>query len=168
MSNADYLNAIAKDCMVQLDHIGIPYGNIRDFTINTRARRWGQCQRRPDGYHININHLLCDGNHEDGLRNTLYHEIIHTCDGCMNHKAKWKGYAAMVKDRLGYDITRTNSAESKGVDPADVKPRESVKYKFRCEGCGGVIRRRRASKFTRNYMYYRCGRCGGKLIKLEV
>ena len=49
------LEKYALECMEMLDNLGITYGNIKEFTVNTRAlRRWGQCCKRPNGYYINI------------------------------------------------------------------------------------------------------------------
>lgn len=45
------LTAYAIECMTELDNIGIEYGNIIEFTVNTRAKkRWGQCKAVPGGY----------------------------------------------------------------------------------------------------------------------
>ena len=52
----------------------------------------------------------------NGLKNTIIHELLHTCVGCMNHKAKWKFYADKVNRAYGYDdIKRTSTADEKGV-----------------------------------------------------
>ena len=104
-------------CMNELDRIGIPYGNVIDVTINTRAKkRWGQCRKVPGGFTININVVLLDEKNDvDGLRNTIFHELLHTCPDCWNHGTQWKAYAAMIRRELGYNIQRTSSAEEKGV-----------------------------------------------------
>lgn len=52
------LTAYAIECMTELDNIGIEYGNIIEFTVNTRAKkRWGQCKAVPGGYSINISRV---------------------------------------------------------------------------------------------------------------
>ena len=39
------LTAYAIECMTELDNIGIEYGNIIEFTVNTRAKkRWGNAR----------------------------------------------------------------------------------------------------------------------------
>ena len=86
----------ANFCMEMLDEINIPYCEPESFTINTRARRWGQCKyiRASGKFYININITLLDErNGEDGLINTILHELLHTCPGCMNHGAEWKKWA---------------------------------------------------------------------------
>ena len=81
------LTAYAIECMNELDNIGIEYGNIIEFTVNTRAKkRWGQCRAVPGGYSINISSVLLDErNDEKGLKETIHHELLHSCKGCMNH-----------------------------------------------------------------------------------
>lgn len=150
----------AVKCMEYLDNIGIEYGNVVDFTVNTRARnRWGQCRVVPGGYSININVVLLDErNSVDGLINTILHELLHTCKKCMNHGAEWKRLAAMVYRAYGIDIQRTSSAEEKGV-AEETRPEKNIKHKFVCEGCGQVIVRQRESEFTKRYTAYTCGRC---------
>lgn len=86
---------------------------------------------------------------------TIIHEILHTCDGCMNHGKLWKRYAEIIRIKTGYNVTRTSSFEKFGLE------RPQTKYVFVCEDCGQIIRRDRMSKFVKNYHHYRCGECGG-------
>lgn len=161
MTHTQHLNEVAIECMTQLSQLNIPYGNVRGFAVNKRAlKRWGRCSKRPEGYYIQINDILCDGKHDDGLRETLMHELIHTCPGCMNHKAPWKVHVSKVNAALGMNIKRCNSAEDKGVEEVEVIERK--KYNYICEGCGYKIGYARQCKFTRHPELYICGRCGGK------
>lgn len=154
----------AVRCMEYLDDIGIEYGNVLDFSVNTRAKtRWGQCRLVPGGYTININaDLLDERNSEEGLMNTILHELLHTCKGCMNHGKNWKYLARKVYLSYGYDIQRTDSADDKGV----VVRSAPVKHKFVCEKCGQVITRQRESHFTRNYKLYTCACCHSHFKKV--
>lgn len=156
----------ACKAMDMLDSIGVKYGNIIDFTVNTRAqKRWGQCRRVPGGYTININAVLLDEkNSEDGLMNTILHELAHTVEGCMNHGANWKAVARRIYSAYGYEIKRVDSAEDKGVIES-ATPIE-YKYQFCCEKCGKIIGRTRASKFTRNPERYIHTSCGGHFQKI--
>jgi len=161
------LTEYAIRSMEYLDNIGIEYGNIIDFTVNTRARnRWGQCRAVPGGYTININaSLLDERNDENGLINTIIHELLHSCKGCMNHGENWKRLAARVYQAYGFNIKRTNSAAEKGVKE-ETRPEKPVKHKFVCEGCGQVITRQRESDFTKRYDKYTCGRCHSHFKKI--
>jgi len=165
MSEHEYLNRIAEQCLRDLTSMNIPYGNIRDFTVNRRSKmRWGQCRYMPDGFHININEALCDGKHEEGLKSTLIHEILHTCDGCMNHGNRWKHWAAIVHDNTGLNIQTGDTVQNKGFTEAEyLAKRRPPKYKLMCKKCGLAVSYRSKSKVVKNYTNYRCGSCGGEL-----
>ena len=156
----------AQECMEYLDAIGIEYGNIVSFEVNKRAKkRWGQCKAVPGGYIININAVLLDErNNEEGLINTIIHELLHSCKGCMNHGENWKRLADKVYREYGLNIKRTSSAEEKGVQ--EETRQMNYKYQFRCQGCGKIVGRDRASRFTYNYKCYRCGNCGGRFEQI--
>ena len=148
-----------------LDDLNIEYGNIVEVKLNYRAKnRFGQCRRNnvTNTYSLNFNYLIFDDNANDvAIMNTIIHEILHTCKDCMTHKNEWKRLADYVTRNTKYTITRTNSYSDFGIE----KPKKEKKhnYVFVCEGCGQVIIRERASKFTKNYHNYRCGKCGSDL-----
>ena len=62
----------------------------------------------------------------------MAHELIHTCPGCFDHGKKWKKYASVARERLGYLISRTVSPEDLGI--ADIS-QEEPRYKITCNGC---------------------------------
>ena len=166
MTQQEKLTRALKQCEEQLDALGIHYGDVSEIVVNTRAKkRYGQCRRRNGGYEINISAVLLDDRVPDvTLRPTVMHELLHTCQGCMNHGAVWKGLAAKVNQTYGYNVKRASSAEERGI--ADVvKENNQPKYVFVCENCGMEIHRYRKSNFTRNYTRYRCGKCKGHLIR---
>lgn len=160
----------AKFCMEMLDEIHVPYGKVETFTVNTRARRWGQCKLEYGKYYISINATLLDErNSEDGLINTLLHELLHTCPGCMNHGPKWKFYGEQVRRIYGYNIKRTSSEEDKEVTTGNLNIKESeYKYYIYCEKCGELIERkkRKCSTTEAPWRYQHIG-CGGKLFCLD-
>lgn len=148
-----------------LDDLNIEYGNIVEVKLNYRAKnRFGQCRRNNvyNTYELNFNHLIfADEADDDAIMNVLIHEILHTCEGGMTHKGEWKRLANIVNANTKYNITRCTSYESLGIENP-IKDKKH-NYVFVCEDCGQVIVRERASKFTRNYHNYRCGKCGGNL-----
>jgi predicted SprT family Zn-dependent metalloprotease len=97
------------------------------------------------------------------LEDTIIHEILHTCKGCMNHGKEWKALAEKVNRAYGYDIKRTASMQEIGIDVETIES----KYRFVCEGCGQVIDRMRESKFTKYPHLYKCGKCGGKFKRVR-
>ena len=144
--------------------LGIPISeNIRpQVLLNRRAvNRFGCCRRQGGEYLIEVSTRIAEGP-EKSCRETLAHELLHTCPGCQNHGKRWKGYARRMSDAYGYRIQRTVSEEAMGVP----RPRE-YKYLFRCERCGAELGRYRQSPLTRHPERYRC-RCGGKLRRIEA
>lgn len=158
------LAVIGIQCEKDLVEIGIPIGRITEYTVNTRAKtRLGQCvSRRSGGYRIEVSEvLLRDDVPLDELKNTIYHEQIHTCYGCMNHGERWKRFARKVSVSFGIDISRTASNGDKSVQilRAELDKREP-KYKYECQSCGRIHTNMRESGFTRQPERYRCGKCG--------
>ena len=160
------INVVVENCCHKLDEIGIEYGKITSVAINTRAKnRWGQCKLVNGGYSISISdRLMGDSVALIHLETTVIHEILHTCNGCMNHGKTWKNLAEKVNRAYGYNIKRTTSSEEKGIEP--VHTSYIIKHKFVCKGCGQVVTRQRESDFTKRYQYYRCGICKGQFERI--
>ncbi len=153
-------------CMKELEAVGIEYGNIIEVKVNTRAKkRWGQCRAVPGGYSININAVLLDErNDEQGLKETIIHELLHSCKGCMNHSEKWKRLATKVNRAYNYNIKRCSTAEDKGVQEETTPiSLHTVNYVIKCNKCGCTYIRKRMSKVVQHPERYRCGCCGGTL-----
>lgn len=164
------LMKLANECMRDLDNLGIEYGNITEWKVNTRAKsRWGQCARiSKNEYRIEItNDLLKDELSDRPARETIFHELLHSVDGCMNHGLKWKRLADLVNDCYMVNITVTSTNEEKGA----VLERKPIAYKyvFKCTCCGKIVKRQRESRFTKYYQRYGCGYCGkyGVFEKIE-
>ena len=156
----DYM-AMFNKAMDVVHGLGIETGHIIGVKLNYRAKnRFGQC-RLSNTYSLNFNYLIFnDKADEDAVMNVLIHEILHTCKDCMTHKGEWKRLANIVNANTKYNITRCTNYASLGIE--NPKGEKKHNYVFVCEDCGQVIIRERASKFTKNYHAYRCGKCGGK------
>ena len=128
--------------------------------INRRATgRFGACfaNRRSGTFQIEISDVLLTAT-EEACRQTLAHEVLHTCYGCQNHKKRWRHYAELMNRAYGYTIARTDSPERLGVAKKTV-----VRYIVRCTRCGAEIARARRSRLVDHPEDYRCARCGGRL-----
>lgn len=162
-----YLQEIAQQCKYELERLHIPIADVKEFTINTRAaRRWGQCRREGSDYKININHTLLDGSHEEGLKATIMHELIHTCPQCMNHGIKWRRYAEQASAATGLKISRTNTPQEKGFSGSEM-PGIKAKYVIRCPSCGMEWKRQKRSKVIKLIDRCTCGRCGAAGLTVE-
>ena len=146
----------------ELISIGIPVSNRLEpeVRINTRARRrLGWCYYQSGRYWIEVSQAVLED--EDLLKQTLVHELLHTCPKCRDHGPKWKAYAQTVNEKLGYRIERTVKTET----PAGSLRHEEIKYILECQSCGAQIKRMRMSKAVKSPWRYRCP-CGGKLKRV--
>ena len=160
------LEQYAIQCMEEIEALGIEYGNIIDVMANTRAKkRWGQCASVSDGYVININAVLLDErNSERGLKETIIHELLHSCNGCMNHGRIWKQLAGKVNSAYGYNIKRCSSDAEKGVlKETNAAAPGAPKRIVECEKCGQTYAGPGISRVIRQIKRHRCCRCGSKL-----
>lgn len=158
------IDELLQEGIKQVLKVNIKPGKIDPkVKINSRAkRRFGQCRKVPYGeydYEIEINEALLKATKEK-IMNTLVHEILHTCKGCMNHGKTWKAYAHEMNVKYGYDISTTTSYEAIGIE------RPAFKYTIECQGCGTLIGRQQRSKLVKQPYLYRC-KCGGKLALVE-
>lgn len=172
------LQSVYWNCIGLMDEIGMDYGTITKVEVNTRAkRRWGQCKstfvgrnaigERVYTYAINISSILLDDKTPiEALQNTIIHEIIHTCPGCLNHGIEWKRRAAKVKKELGYDIQRCSSAEEKGISESAVEVYRKPKYIVKCKKCGREVGRYKVCDIIKHPQFYRCGICNGDFIRV--
>ncbi len=154
---------LKNQCLSEINFTGITIGKNISWSINKRSRsRWGMCKKNVDGtYEIQISEILLkdDRISEKACKETIIHEILHTCDGCMKHTGKWKFYANLMNREYGYNIKRTTQGSEKGIE--DYKSTSMpIKYVFTCKGCGAKIYRKKDSRFTRNYRNYMCTGCG--------
>ena len=97
-------------------------------------------------YRIRINKNWLNQNPPiEHLQNTIFHELLHSCNGCMNHGPRWKAYAQKVNIKWGTNISRTSLYEEYTYQ----KPK--VNYEIFCPTCNKVIaKRNRLSKAIAN------------------
>lgn len=179
------LKQYVRECMNELSSIGITCGNIVELEANSRAKsRWGQCETvvynkdwSKKCYKISISVLhLDERNSEEGLKNTIIHELLHTCKNCHGHKGEWKRLAEKVRRELGYNIKRCSTADEMGINvgfnetdetynnkSSKKKSANPPKYLIVCTHCGYTYPRYKKSAVVQHPERYRCGRCGGKL-----
>lgn len=164
------LEKLVEECKKELDEIGVPYQTVQNWSVNTRAKsKWGQCKKVSTGvFDINISQcLLQDEVSDTAVKNTIIHELLHTVEGCYDHKRKWKLFAEKVNRAYPqYNIKRTTTSDEKGIE--GLKRTYQKNYKIICNNCGRYWYRQKASKLIQHPEKYRCAKCGGKLnVKKE-
>ena len=159
MTQAEVDNLLAR-VTAQAKAVKIPVSPGIDphVRLNRRARtRFGCCIRRGGGYTIELSAQLAREGSEEAVLQVLAHEVLHTCYGCSNHGARWKGYAQRMNAAYGYHISRTDNFADLGI--ADNRP---VRYYVVCRKCGRRIPRMKRSPLVDHPERYRCT-CGGPL-----
>lgn len=157
------LDALLRKLAEELKGMGIPVSAEIEpqVKVNTRAkRRLGCCIRRDGTYTIEVSSSILD--EEELLRQTLVHELLHTCYGCGNHGARWKAYAKRAGEAMGLSIERTCPARGETLPLRQ----EEAKYLLECQSCGARIVRMRLSKAVKAPWRYRC-KCGGRLKRIQ-
>lgn len=154
-------NDLLKEVINEAIKLNIPISNSinPNITINTRAKgRFGQCKKRNGSYLIEISEHLTQAENKY-IKETLAHEVLHTCPNCMNHGLHWKAYAMKMNMNYGYEISRTNSCANIGI----INPRiENAKYIITCKTCGKNYYKQRESKVIKYPERFHC-KCGGRL-----
>ena len=146
------LEFYALECMSELDALKIKYSPNISFVINTRAKaRLGLCKKIGNSYVIEISEILLDERIDEkhGLKNTIIHELLHTC---------------RVNAAYGYTIKRAQN-RSDGIIPPELQA--SARYIIRCTGCGAEIPRVKRSPLVDHPEKYRCAKCGGMLERIK-
>ena len=159
---------LARHCKNDLLSVGIRCGNVRSWSVNSRAKaRWGLCKKVGRNiYDIQIAEALLQDNVSDqAAKDTIAHELIHTVPGCFSHTGKWKQLADRVNQLLPqYQIRVKSSFEEKGLE--DNRPIPEFRYLLKCQLCGKEIHRQKKTIVVEHPEHYRCT-CGGKLVRIK-
>jgi hypothetical protein len=153
-------NQLLQEVILESRQLNIPISQNIDpkVLINTRAKRFGQCKRRADKFLIELSSVF-DQAEEKMAKQTLAHEIIHTCPNSFDHQAQWKSHVSKMNRAYGYNISRTNSCENIGVIREILI---NAKYTIECQKCHTKTYKDRISGVIRNPEKYHC-KCGGRL-----
>ena len=132
----------------------------------------GKCNRKIIGgiikiFTISLNEYL-ENCTDQTIKNTIAHELIHTIDGCFDHKNKFKIMAQKIK-QLGYEVSRTSKSKEfsefvQKLRQDNETRRKSKIYKVTCNHCGRSVLRQRKI----NVNHYICPVCSGSLRLEEV
>lgn len=173
------LNKIGRQCIANLNAIGIYPNEISEFKVNSRAKRiFGQASLTNGKYTIEINAILLrEECPEYGLLDTLYHELLHCVNGCMNHGKKWQDLADLVNDCYNMNISRTSTLEETYGNYASViiaERKEELKvFRCQCDRCGRIYSKKgyRAPKWYAHPNKFYCTPCNrsghyGKLVAI--
>jgi len=166
----DY-NKLLQEVIAEAKRVNIPVSDsINPYVkINTRAKgRFGMCKKNTKAFNtfnIEIASFMDQASIKD-IKETLAHEVLHTCPNCLNHQLQWKSYANKMNSAYGYNINRTSSYESLGVANIAIIMQDTNKYTIICKSCNHKSYRNRVSNIIKHPERYKC-KCGGSLIIKE-
>ena len=118
-------------------------------------------------YEIFLNpHCLKFG--EDGeriIKDTLAHELCHTCKNCFNHGKPFHDMAKRIYNDMGYVIDTKADTDASAYF---TKYLPDTPYKVVCTQCGYETKLPRISDVIRNPKNYACGKCNGGLESYKL
>jgi len=154
-------NRLLQEVILEEKQLNIPISSNIDpnVIVNTRAKRFGRCSRKSDKFIIELSSIF-DKAEDKMAKQTLVHEILHTCPDSMNHQALWKSHVSKMNRVYGYNISRVNSCENIGVE-REISP--NAKYTIECQKCHTKVYKDRISGVIINPENYHC-KCGGRLV----
>ena len=169
MVNMKDLEKLINEVMNELSSLKIKYRKVRNWkTFSNKKSQLGFCETVSSGvFDISISEILLDDNIDDQLcKNTIAHELLHTVEGCMNHKQHWKKLANLINEQIPvYNIKRTFKPEEIGIEVSKRKP--IYHYFFKCKGCGVELKYQRKGKFVEHPERYYCRHCGNKFERIK-
>lgn len=165
-------DTMVNEVYISLRQRNIPIKNCPVIVSYRLKSAFGNTCYRKRGdvvtYTIKIASFLVENGSERGIKSTIAHEFIHTCDGCMNHGALWKRYASMVSDL--YDISRANKMEDKGISQnvANTIHNSNIKYIVKCTACNREWKYKRMCKTIQVLDRCSCPYCQTKTLNLKT
>lgn len=157
------IKEMVNKAIQMLKDINIPITNSLNPTIEVvnASSFWGMCHSDGRGYayRIRLAKMLL-AQPENIIMETILHELIHTCPGCMNHGRQWKEYVRKCNAIYNTNIN-ANPYKYDAKRAAEVVNMEPVKvaHRVQCTCCGRTWDRARNSNLTLHPERYHC-QCG--------
>lgn len=177
-SKEDMQNLFEK-CKRDLVAIGIQYGNITSFVVK---------DLEPNAYGLTKTISHEDGSAESeifispiyleesipigSLKGTIFHELLHTVEGCpgSGHEGKWLALAKKVEKAYPGCRVVTKTFRDYGI-PEDAVlsycSKRKLKFVLRCDRCGGLFFFPHLRKEVCNCRNFKCP-CGGRKVFTHV
>ena len=167
MTKTKNYDKLLQEVILEAKQLNIPVSqNIHpNIIVNSRAKkRFGLCKRKGNEFIIEISSIFHQAESKM-VKQTLAHEVLHTCPDCFDHQYLWRTYANKMNRAYGYNISRTGSYENLGVANI-VQETYRFKYTIICQSCNRKSYRERISNLIKHPERYKC-KCGGRIIVQE-
>lgn len=134
------LKKLFDESLMEVKAAGLQPGNIISVKPNKNmTKSWGVCSSVMENgerkFKIDISTRILQDNVDDiATKDTIIHEILHTCPDGFGHTGKWAKYADIINYTYKgkYNIKRTTAIEEKGIEFDS----SQYKYVIKCEKCG--------------------------------
>jgi len=163
------LKALTHKCAKEINNIvgydAVNMDNIRNIKYNGRLKNaLGRARRYSFSGEFDIefskSYFTFDGTSLDDKTSVVYHELVHTIDGCFDHGYRFNNICRAIERQTGIE----DIAGSRKKDTSNYRA-SNTKYQIACTRCDvkafrhkTMIRGRQEGIVER----YSC-RCGGKL-----
>lgn len=99
--NNEQIKELVLNYADMLKEKGFPVGNIIDVKLSWCRKTLGLCQMtNKNNYIIRISKY----SDVDTMEDTIFHEIIHTFPGCLNHGTAFQEYAGIINRLYNMNI----------------------------------------------------------------
>lgn len=166
------LNRLYADCVLEMVRIGMDISsNITKISVNKRlSRALGRCIMQDRTYRIEVQPCMLADDVDDRMtKNTIIHELLHTCPGAFNHGYEFQRRARQVNALLGYSISTTTNVNVL-TDAGVILKQPHYRYGCVCTRCGKMTSRyqRWTSKLEHieNWRHTPCG-ASLKVVSLD-
>lgn len=133
------LQRIFEECLADIQALNISVGTITKIEWADLKNAWGECNGRWTGngweYWIAIStEFLNEKISEIHLRETVYHEILHTCYRCSSHSKTWVKTALLIDKTYGCGVATYKTKYD------ILHPELPEFHQMICPYCGGKLR----------------------------
>lgn len=141
------------------------YGMCSSYPVSANQRKMLSNGGRYHKY-IRFSEYARYTDNEKQVWNTIYHELLHTIKGCMNHGKEWQKWADIVNKALGFNIQRCGGDKEESLAVMAQRAKTGSQpvhmHQVSCSKCGRTWTRTRESNLTLHPETYFC-KCGGRI-----
>ncbi len=163
-SKAHNLNKLLKQCLSEVQKLGIATGEIRNIIYVFLAQGYGtRVKIATNTYEIPIpyHYRSKEDVDEKRMKALIMHNILHSCTeyGVDSHNQQWFEYARQIETTYGYEILLDSPYNPVGMYQGEVA------YQGTCPGCGCRVEifGERNLEYIRNQHRQFCSFCGADL-----
>ena len=142
----------AKQQLINLGYSELSNNSYHIELNNRFTNRLGDCSRiKQFNYRIRLNQKRLQYDTKKDVQNTIMHELIHSINGCMNHRTKFQNVARHVNSSYSqYHIaTHSQCSNYTNIYRKELKQKRDEKYVVNCFNCNQEWRYSRETKLIK-------------------